>query len=46
MLHCDNAPVHPREGVQESWANFGFIRMEHPLYDLYFAPCDFFFAVQ
>jgi hypothetical protein len=30
LLHFDNAPVHNSEGVQESLANFGFRRMDHP----------------
>jgi hypothetical protein len=30
MLYFDNAPVQNTAGVQESSANFGFRRMEHP----------------
>jgi hypothetical protein len=42
MLHFDNAPVHSTEGVQESLANFGFRRMDHPPYSPYLTLCDFF----
>jgi histone-lysine N-methyltransferase SETMAR len=41
MLYFDNAPVHNTEAVQESLANVGFRRMEHPPYSPDLAPCDF-----
>jgi hypothetical protein len=37
-----NAPVRNADGIQESLANFGLRRMEHPPYSLDLAPCDFF----
>jgi hypothetical protein len=42
MLHFDNAPGHNTEGVQESLADFGPRRMEHPPYRPHLAPSDFF----
>jgi hypothetical protein len=42
VLHFDNVPVRNTEGVQESLANFGFRRMEHPPYSPDSAPRDFF----
>jgi hypothetical protein len=42
MLHFDNAPVHSTERVQESLANFGFRRTEHPPYSPDLTPYAFF----
>jgi hypothetical protein len=42
MLHCDNAPVHNTEEIQEGLSKFGFIRMVHQPESPDLVPCDFF----
>jgi hypothetical protein len=42
MLHFDNRSIDNAEGVQEHLTGLGFKRLEHPLYSLDLALCDFF----
>jgi hypothetical protein len=42
MLHFDNASIHCTDAIRDRMATAELERMEHSLYSLDLAPCDFF----